>query len=230
MYKLFIINFMEKIVTHTLHHEVVKRIREMIRSGDLRRGQKIDEKSLSESMGVSRTPIREALRILHSEGLIHLMPQRGAWVSQPRIEDIQDMFDVMSTLEGMCARLAAEKITPQALKKIETLHERLEKHYRAWDHKGYLDNNEEFHLFIQELAGNKVLNETIKGLRRKILLYRHEQLYHLDRFHESIAEHRQIMDALRNKDVELAETFMKRHLLNQGKALFEVYSRSDTPS
>ncbi len=215
---------MEKITTSTLHQEVAKRIRELIRSGELRRGQKIDEKALCESMGVSRTPVRESLRILHSEGLIDLIPHRGAYVSRPCIEDIQEMFDVMSTLEGMCARLAVEKTAPSDLKTMESLHDKLEQCYAEWDHRGYLEHNEVLHLFVQELAGNKILNDVIDGLRRKILLYRHEQLYRPERFHQSVQEHREILDSFQRGDAATAESAMKRHLLNQGKALVGLYA------
>ncbi|MFP3928774.1 MAG: GntR family transcriptional regulator [Desulfobacteraceae bacterium] len=215
---------MEKIVISTLHQEVAKRIRELISAGALKKGQKIDEKALCESMGVSRTPVRESLRILHSEGLIDLIPHRGAYVSKPCIEDIQEMFEVMSTLEGMCARLAVQNLTPQDLKRIESLHGKLEQYYGEWDHRGYLEHNEVLHLFVQELAGNKILNEVIDGLRRKILLYRHEQLYRPERFHQSVQEHREILDAFQLKDPAAAESVMKRHLLNQGKALVGLYA------
>jgi len=215
---------MHKIETRTLHQEVVDQVREMIRRGQLVKGQKVDERFLCESMGVSRTPVRESLRILHSEGLIDLVPHRGAFVREPPIEEIKDMFEVMSLLEGMCARVATQKMTEKDLKKIEALHQKLEGHYGKRDHESYLDTNNVLHTFIQELSGNKTLNEVITGLRQKILLYRHRQLYHQNRFEESIQEHRDILEAFRMKDAARAEASMKRHLMKQCEALIELYA------
>jgi DNA-binding GntR family transcriptional regulator len=216
---------MHKIEAKTLHQEVTARLREMIRSGDLSRGQKIDEKHLSELMGVSRTPVRESLRVLHSERLVDLIPHKGAYVTQPSIEEIQDLFEVMSVLEGTCARLAALRMTKEDLKKIETLHRSLEKHFQKRDHEAYLETNHYIHFIVQELSGNKVLNDVLNGLRQKVLLYRHRQLYHKDRFEQSMQEHRLILEALRKGDPSQAEGAMKKHLNNQCEALVDLYTR-----
>jgi DNA-binding GntR family transcriptional regulator len=218
---------MHKIQAKTLHQEVANQIRGMIRNGILVKGQKIDEKYLCESMGVSRTPVRESLRILNSEGLIDLIPNKGAYISQPPIKEISDMFEVMSVLEGTCARLATKKMTEKNLRKIEALHQKLEKHYRNRDHKAYLDNNNTYHVFIQELSGNKVLNDVINGLRQKILLYRHRQLYQPERFKQSIQEHRDLLEAFRKRDAALAERLMKRHLNKQCEALVGLYASKE---
>ena len=215
---------MHKIRTKTLHQEIVTQILEMISKGVLVKGQKIDEKRLCESMGVSRTPVREALRLLKSDGLIDLIPHKGAFVSQPCIEEISDMFEVMSVLEGTCARLAANHMNEKDLRKIESLHEELEVHYRHRAYETYLKRNYTFHVFIQELAGNKVLNDVINGLRQKIQLYRQKQLYQPERFDQSIQEHRDLLQAFRKKDPSSAELLMKQHLLMQCKALVGLYA------
>ena len=218
---------MQKIQAKTLHQEVANQIRGMIRNGILVKGQKIDEKYLCESMGVSRTPVREALRMLSSEGLIDLIPNKGAYISQPPIKEIQDMFEVMSVLEGTCARLATKRMTTKDYSKIEALHKELEKHYSRQDHEAYLQNNNTYHVFIQELSGNKVLNAVINGLRQKILLYRHRQLYQPKRFKQSIQEHRDLLEAFRKRDAAFAERLMKRHLLKQCEALVGLYDRKE---
>ena len=215
---------MHKIRTKTLHQEIVAQIQEMIHKGILVKGQKIDEKRLCESMGVSRTPVREALRLLKSEGLIDLIPHKGAYVSQPCIEEINDMFEVMSVLEGTCARLAATNMKEKDFKRIESLHEELDEHYRNRDYEAYLKRNYVFHVFVQELAGNKVLNDVINGLRQKIQLYRQKQLYQPERFEQSIQEHRDLLEAFRKKDPSSAESLMKHHLLMQCKALVGLYA------
>lgn len=214
---------MHRISAKSLHEEVAAQIRQMIRDGLLQRGQKIDETYLGESMGVSRTPVRESLRILQAEGLVELIPHKGSYVNQPPPDEIRDMFEVMGVLEGTCARLATQKMSQKDFKKIETLHRELERHYQVRDHEAYLSANNDLHLLIQDLTGNKILKKVINGLRQKILLYRHRQLYQPDRFDQSIQEHRQILEAFRKREELLAETCMKRHLSNQCKALLELY-------
>jgi DNA-binding GntR family transcriptional regulator len=218
---------MQKIRAKTLHQEVAEQIREMIRKGTLVRGQKIDEKVLCEAMGVSRTPVRESLRILHSEGLIDLIPHKGAYVSQPRIEEIKDMFEVMSVLEGMCARVATQKMKEKDFRKIEALHKKLEWHYQNRNHEAYLDVNNDLHVCIQQLAGNKALLEVINALRGKISLYRHRQLYHKDRFDRSMQEHRDVLEAFRKRNSDVAESIMKNHLIKQCEALMDLYTEKE---
>ncbi len=215
---------MRKIETRTLHQEVAAQIREMILEGTLLRGQKIDEKGLCQAMGVSRTPVRESLRILSSEGLIDLIPHRGAFVRQPPIEEINDMFEVMSVLEGMCARLATTRMETRDLERIEQLHGELEHHYHNRDHKAYLRVNQELHVLIQHLSGNRVVHEVVNGLRQKVLLYRQEQLYRPDRFDQSMEEHRNLLEAFRRQDAAMAEQVMQEHLLKQCRALKGLYA------
>jgi len=218
---------MSKIALKTAHQEVAELVSNMIQKGELQRGEKINEMKLSDLLGVSRTPIREALRTLNTRGLIDLVPHRGAFVSQFSTEEISDMFDVMSMLEGMCARLAAQKMSKTDFVKIERLHNLLEEHYRTKAHKEYLEANNELHSFVQEIAGNKTLNEVIIGVRQKIMIYRHKQLYVAKRFDHSIQEHRDLLEAFRNRDAKKAEKRMKRHLVLQGKALVSLHEKEE---
>ncbi len=182
------------------------------------------------SMGVSRTPMREALRILSSEGLIEVVPNRGAYVAQPSVKDIKEMFEVMGILEGACARVAVERMTPMDFKKIELTHQLLELHYEAKDHERYLEVNQTYHILVQDMAGNKVLDEVINGLRQRILLYRYRQLYQPDRFSASIQEHRDLLEAFRERDAGAAEGIMKRHLMKQCESLVSRYGNRDASS
>jgi DNA-binding GntR family transcriptional regulator len=179
---------MRKIQTGYLSQKAANKIREMIRKGTLKKGDRILEEPMCQAMGVSRTPLREALRILSSEGLIELIPNKGAYVAQPSIEDIEKMFFVMSILEGTCARLCAEKMDHKGLKRLDDLYGKLEEHCQAEDREKYMTVNHSFHSLVQELAGNKVLSEVINGLRQKILLYRYRQIYQPNRLQESIQE------------------------------------------
>lgn len=210
---------MKAIQKKTLHEEIANNLREMIMSGELREGDKIKENELCELMDISKTPLREALRVLSAEGLIRLIPNRGSYVTTPTLEEIKEMFDVMSVLEGVCARTAAEKMSNIDYEKLKKIHFQLEENFRLKEQKQYIRYNNEYHSFVQELAGNKTLNQIVNGLRQKILLYRFKSLNLSDRFEQSIQEHRDLLEAFRKRDAEKAELLMKSHMKKQSEAL-----------
>ena len=210
---------MKVIEKKTLHEEIASNLRELIMSGELHEGDKIKEDALCNSMGISKTPLREALRVLSVEGLIKLVPNRGSFVSTPTFEEIREMFDVMSVLEGICARAAAKKMSAKDLTTLEKLHNKLEKHFKRRAQREYIRVNNQYHAFVQELAGNRTLNQIVNGLRQKILLYRYQSLNLPERFEQSIQEHRALIEAFRKKDSKKAETLMRRHLKTQCDAL-----------
>lgn len=217
---------METVYIGPISQQVVKRMREMIRKGILKKGDKIVEKTLCQAMGISRTPFREALHILSSEGLIQLVPNKGAYVAEPSMQDIREMFCVMSILEGTAARICAEKMNAEDLKKLENLYRKMEKFFHATNYEKYMAVNHCYHALVQELAGNKILSEVINGLMQKILLYRYRQIYQPDRLNQSMQEHRNIQEAFRKKDPEAAERLMRKHLTKQCEALESVYSET----
>lgn len=215
---------MKVIEKKTLHEEIANNLRELIMAGELQKGDKIKEDELCSSMGISKTPLREALRVLSAEGLIRLVPNRGSFVSTPTFEEIREMFGVMSVLEGVCAREAAEKMGEKDLAILEKLHKKLEENYRRKAQREYIRINNQFHSFVQELAGNRTLNQIVNGLRKKILLYRYQSLNLPERFAQSIQEHRDLLEAFRKKDPKKAETLMRRHLKKQCDALEKLAS------
>jgi len=202
-----------------LHEEIAATLREMIMSGELKEGDKIKEDELCDIMGISKTPLREALRVLSAEGLIRLVPNRGAYVSTPTFEEITEMFDVMSVLEGVCARATAVNMTDSDFLSLEKLHKKLEKNFKRRNQKEYIRYNNAYHLFLQELAGNRTLNQILNGLRQKILLYRFQSLNLPERFEQSIVEHRDLLEAFRRRDPEKAEELMRYHLKMQCRAM-----------
>jgi DNA-binding GntR family transcriptional regulator len=214
---------MTSIRVPSLSQEVAKRIREMIRKGILKKGDRIAEKPLCEATGVSRTPLREALRLLSSEGLIELVPNKGAFVAQPTMEDIREMFLVMSILEGICARECSRKMDERGWNRLNSLYGKLEKHFQDKNHEKYMAVNHRYHTLVQDLAGNRILSEVIDGLRQKILLYRYRQIYQPNRFDDSMQEHRNLHQAFSRRDPDEAERIMKDHLIRQSEALESVY-------
>ena len=142
--------------------DVVTQIQEAILDGRLKTGDTLpSERQLKDMFNISRGTLREALRVLSAEGLIRLIPNRGSYVTTPTFEEIKEMFDVMVVLEGVCARTAAEKMSDQEFLKLERLHQKLEKNFRLRDQKEYIRQNNLYHAFVQELAGNKTLNQIV---------------------------------------------------------------------
>lgn len=212
----------ESIKVESLESQVSFRIREMIRQRILTKGQKVKEREICEQLGISRTPVREALRTLKSEGLIDIVPNKGAFVSEPSIENIKEIFEVMTLLEGEAARLAARRTTDPELKKLEAIHQELKRYHAEKNTEKYLATNKRCHQYIRKLAKNQLLYELIQSLQDKIFLYRTQQLNKHGRFDQSIKEHDELMKAFRKKDARAAETAMKKHLKNQEEAMVSL--------
>lgn len=215
---------MKKTTNRPLSFQVADKIRVLIRKNELVSGTRLNEKKLCARLGVSRTPLREAFRMLSAEGLVSILPNKGACVAEPSLDDVLHMFETMGIMEGNCARLACERLVDSDLMELERLHAQLETHFENGDHEGYMDCNHEYHTFVQEKAGNPVLSKMVSSLRDVILLHRYRQIYRPGRFSESIEEHRRIIEAFRYRDGERAERLMRAHLQKQGQALISYYA------
>lgn len=215
---------MNKTTEMPLSLQVAEKIRILIRKNELASGERLSEQNLCNQLGVSRTPLREALRMLSSEGLVKISPNKGACVAEVSIEDVFHVFETMSILEGSCARLAAERISDADLAEMERLHGQLETFYRCNDPERYMRFNQKYHKFIQAKAGNPILSEIVSGLRDRILLHRYRQIYYPGRLDASMEEHRRIMEAFRARDGNRAERLMKTHLVKQCQALVAYYA------
>jgi len=208
------------IQSRALYEEVADRLRQLIYDGELAPGSFVDERALVERFGISRTPLREALKVLHAEGLVRLTPRRGSWVAgELKPQDLDEIFPLMSLLEGLCAYEAVKKATPEGVRRLEALHARLERHAAAGDVARYYAENYEFHEAVQDLAQNPYLSRAVSELRRFLRLLRGRQLRVPGRIQASLAEHRLLMRALRRRDPEGAERVMRAHLMAQRAAL-----------
>jgi DNA-binding GntR family transcriptional regulator len=208
------------IARRALYQEVAERLRRLIYRGDLPAGSWVDEQALASRFGTSRTPLREALKVLHAEGLVRLDPRRGSFVAGELTPgDLDDLFPVMALLEGRCAYEAVRKASPADVARLEAIHARLEALAARGDVDGYYESNYVFHETIQELARNPWLSRIVSELRRFLRLLRGRQLRVPGRLQASLAEHRQVMRALRRGDAEGAERVMRAHLLSQRAAL-----------
>jgi DNA-binding GntR family transcriptional regulator len=208
-----------RIVQKILYQEVADQLRDMIRAGELKAGEWIDEVRLTEMLGISRTPLREALKVLVAEGLLRIEPRRGCYVNELSARDLEDIFPLMAMLEGRCAFEAARKVSDADLKRLEPLHEDLRHYAELGDIDRYYKANACIHEAIQDLADNRWLSDLIDNLRQVLSLSRHRSLAHPGRVRESCAEHLAIFAALKARDAEGAEAITRDHLMRQLEAL-----------
>ena len=211
----------ERITSQALYMQVADKLREQIYQHELSPGDAIDEMALCERFGISRTPLREALKVLSSEGLIELIPRRGSFVRRMDVEELNELFPVMVVLEGLCAREAVENCEPEDLTKLESMHEKLENFVKVGDVDSYYEQNFVFHQAVQDLSGNKWLQRVIGDLRKVLRLARHLQLTMPGRLKASLEEHRKIMDAFIKGDPDLADQNMQEHLKKQWFSLVD---------
>jgi DNA-binding GntR family transcriptional regulator len=208
-----------RIVQQALYQEVAERIRAMIHARELQAGAWIDEVRLTEELGISRTPLREALKVLTAQGLVRLEPRRGCFINELTPRDIDQIFPLMAMLEGRCAYEAATKVNDDDLRRLEPLHQRLQDQADSGDIDRYYETNAVIHEAVQALADNRWLSDLIDSLRGLLSLSRHRSLTVPGRIQESCAEHLAIFAALRARDPEGAEALTRKHLLRQLDAL-----------
>jgi DNA-binding GntR family transcriptional regulator len=203
----------------SLHEEVAARLRTMVFERQLQPGEWIDELALANDWHISRTPLREALKVLAAEGLVTLVPRQGCRVTELSEDDADELFPVMALLEGRCAYEAVRKATPADLKQLRRLHEVLEKHAAAKNIDGYYRANHDFHTRVQAIADNRWLDRATNDLRRFLRLLRGRQLNWPGRIEDSINEHRVLIAAIEQRDAVRAERLMHDHLMAQLAAL-----------
>lgn len=211
-----------RLVQSSLHQEVADTLREQIFSGQFAPGSFLDEVALCEQMEISRTPLREALKVLTAEGLLRHEPRRGCFVSEVTEQDLDDIFPVIALLEGRCAHEAARNASDAELVALATLHERLVSHAQAGRIKDYYAANFAIHEAIILLANNRWLAQAIADLRKILKLARLQSLQVPGRLAQSLSEHMTVFAALKSRDSEGAEAAMRTHLMRQREALREL--------
>ncbi len=203
-----------KLNNRPLYEDVADRLREQIFNKQLPPGSWLDEQNLADQFGISRTPMREAIKVLASEGLITIKMRRGAYVTEVVRRDLEQIFTILSLLEGQAAKEAATKATEAELNLLDHLHHRLETAAADRDMEQFFEINVKFHELIQESAGNRWMNGVIADLRKVLKLHRRDSLTSTGRLQNSLVEHREILRALLQRDEMAAESAMRIHLAN----------------
>jgi DNA-binding GntR family transcriptional regulator len=211
-----------RLVHNSLHDEVAAQLRERIFAGELTPGTFLDEVKLAEQMAISRTPLREALKVLTAEGLVRHEPRRGCFVNEVTEQDLDEIFPVIALLEGRCAFEAAQNASDIDLAALEEMHQKLARHAKARRINDYYETNFAIHEAIIALAGNRWLAGVIGDLRKIVKLARLQQLHAPGRLEQSLSEHLAVFAALKARDPEGAEAAMRTHLTRQRGALREL--------
>lgn len=211
-----------RLVPNSLHQEVAHTLREQIYAGALTAGSFLDEPALCERLEISRTPLREALKVLTSEGLLRHEPRRGCFVNEVTEQDLDDIFPVIALLEGRCAYEAARNASDADLIELTTLHERLAGHAQAGRINDYYATNFAIHEAIILLSNNRWLAQAIADLRKILKLSRLKSLAAPGRLTQSLCEHMSVFAALKSRDSEGAEAAMRTHLTRQREALRDL--------
>lgn len=211
-----------RLVHNSLHDEVAARLRERIFAGEWAPGSFLDEVRLAEDMHISRTPLREALKVLTAEGLVRHEPRRGCFVAEVTEKDLDEIFPVLALLEGRCAYEAAQNASDADLQALEELHQKLSRHARAKRINEYYEANFAIHEAIIQLADNRWLAGVIGDLRKIVKLARLQQLHAPGRLEQSLSEHLAVFAALKARDPEGADAAMRTHLTRQRGALRDL--------
>ena len=196
----------------TLHHVVVSRVRDMIIEGRLAAGARIHEGQLGQQLGVSRTPLREALKVLASEVLVELVPSRGALVRQLTGKDVQDMLAVLIALEDMAAPLACSHASDAQIQEVRQLHDEMLAFYRAGNRLQYFKRNQQIHTQLIAITGNESLamvHETVQSRMRRVRYLGDQDD---STWKDAVSDHEEIIVALEARDAQRLKQAMTRHL------------------
>jgi DNA-binding GntR family transcriptional regulator len=196
-----------------LYEEVAELLRQRIFAGkasDMEPGAWIDELKLAQEYGISRTPLREAIKVLAAEGLVTMKMRRGAYVTEVNAKDLRDVFHLMAVLEADAAGTVASTATAAQLQALEALHQQLEKSTK--DRVKFFQLNEAFHVKLLEIANNRWAGQMVADLRKVMKLNRAQSLLKAGRIEESLAEHAAIITALKKRDSVAARAAMQAHI------------------
>ncbi len=207
---------LRRVIQPSLSEVAKQQLRYMIVRGILSPGEKLVEPELCESFGISRTPLRDAFKLLAAEGLIKLRRNRHSIVAPIDAQQLEHLFEVEAGIEGMAIGLASQRMTNADIKRLEALQERIERLQHGNDMDAYFELNQKIHSMIVEGAKNPVLQETHSHLLGRLERARYAALGQFGRIEESIQEHRMILDALKGRDSVRVQELMQDHVRHTG--------------
>lgn len=206
---------MNPIARTSLHQELVGPIQQMIVHGALPPGSKVPEQRLCKEFGVSRTPMREALKVLAADGLITLEPNRGAWVTELTVQEIEEVFPVLGALEALSGELACRNISDTQLAEVRQWHEEMLRSYRDRDLDAYFDANQNIHAAILAAANNVTLSNGCRALSARMQRARYMANMSDERWASAVSEHEEIIIALEARDGAALAKILTRHMANK---------------
>ena len=210
-----------------LRDVVFNTLREAILKGDLKPGERLMELQLASKLGVSSTPIREAIRMLEQEGLAVTTPRKGAEVAKMTLKDMEDVLEIRDALDELAVRIACQKISDEQLKQLEDMKELFEKSTQTGNVKKIAEADVTFHDVIYEATGNPKLVTLLNNLREQVYRYRVEYIKDPKNYPTLIAEHEAILESLKNRDVKNAVEAMHVHVANQAEAVKTVIQEQE---
>ena len=205
-----------------LRELVFESLREAIISGKLGPGERLMEIQMAEEMGVSRTPVREAIRKLELEGLVVMIPRKGAYVAGLSLKDIADVFEIRGALEGLAAELAAERITEEELEELERHLIKYSEETETGNLSKVVETDTDFHSLIYKASRNNRLSQIINNLREQIQRFRTTSLSYPGRMKIALEEHRKIVEAISMRDGELARKIAQEHIENAENSMMSM--------
>ena len=213
---------MEEYQDYSLRGRVFQKIREDILNGVYKENEELRENTIAKALGVSRTPVREALRQLELEGLVKIIPNKGAFVTGISPQDVKDIYAIRSLLEGMCARWATEHISEEQLDELEEVILLSEFHIKKAQGEKTQQVTEldgKFHEILYEASNSRILKHVLSDFHKYVRLARKASVAKESRAQKSIEEHKSILQAIKNKDADLAEALANQHMMNVMKNL-----------
>jgi len=214
------------IARRSLHAEVIERLRDMIVEGELLPGSRVPERALCERFGISRTPLREALKVLASEGLVELLPNRGARIVALSAADVDELFEVLAGLEALAGELACERMSRRELQVVRRAHDAMVRCFKTGDLSTYFRLNQEIHQRIVDAAGNETLRHVHENLAGRIKRARFTANLSGERWRQAVEEHEQIIVALEARDGDGLGRVLKKHLLNKADVIKRALTKT----
>jgi len=204
--------------------DVATRLRDLMARGDLSPGTHLVESEVAQKLGISRGPLREALRILETEGLVRSFPGRGSFVAEISARDVQEIYSLRAILEEEALRLAIQKATADDISELEAILQSMFAAAETGNHAEVLDRDLEFHMRIWKVAAHQRLESFLREIAAQAKMYIAVQTSLYDDLAAGISDHRGLLEALKNKDVELATRTLREHLRVASETLLD-YSR-----